>query len=47
MDAESIVLRHGKTLDVTYLETWAKKICDDAEDFRIWRELKTLLQKAS
>lgn len=45
MDAESVVLRHGNSLDKTYLETWAKKICDEAEDFRIWRDLQALLKK--
>lgn len=45
MDAESIVLRHGPSLDKNYLETWAKKICDEAEDFRIWRDLQSLLKK--
>lgn len=46
MDAESVVARHGKRLDRKYLEQWAKKICDDAEDFRIWHSLQKLLQSA-
>jgi hypothetical protein len=45
MDAESIMLRHSNSLDKKYLEEWAKKICDEAEDFRIWRELQALLKK--
>lgn len=45
MDAESIVMRHGLKLDQKYLEDWAKKICDEAEDFRIWRNLQDLFKK--
>ncbi len=45
MDVESVMLRHGTSLDKKYMEEWAKKICDEAEDFRIWRELQALLKK--
>lgn len=45
MDAESVVLRHSDTLDKKYIENWVKKICDEAEDFRIWRDLQALLRK--
>ena len=41
-DAESIVLRHQKTLDRRYLEEWARKICEEAEDFKIMRRLQGL-----
>lgn len=44
MDAESIVARHGTRLDRKYLERWARSICDDAEDFRVWHRLQKLLQ---
>ncbi|MDA2923410.1 hypothetical protein MYX65_01930 [Acidobacteria bacterium AH-259-L09] len=45
VDAESIVLRHGTNLNRAYLEDWAKRICEEAEDFRIWRTLQDLLKK--
>ena len=32
LDAKSIVLRHKGKLDTDYLETWATKLCDEAED---------------
>lgn len=44
LDAKSIVLRHKGKLDTSYLETWAIKLCDEAEDMRIWTILKDLLK---
>ena len=44
LDAKSIVLRHGDKLDTNYLETWATKLCDEAEDMRIWTTLQKLLK---
>ncbi|MFQ6035405.1 MAG: DUF6036 family nucleotidyltransferase [Sedimentisphaerales bacterium] len=44
LDAESVVLRHKEKLDIRYLKTWAKKLSDQAEDMRIWNELKRLLK---
>lgn len=43
IDAASIVARHGARLDRPYLERWARTICDEAEDFRIWHRLQELL----
>jgi len=43
-DAKSIVLRHKGKLDTNYLETWAMKLCDEAEDVRIWTTLQRLLK---
>lgn len=43
-DAKSIVLRHKGKLDTSYLETWATKLCDEAEDMRISRVLNKLLK---
>lgn len=43
IDAEGIVLRHGKRLDREYLEMWARRLCDEAEDMRIWKILQRLL----
>lgn len=44
LDAKSIVLRHKGKLDTQYLRTWAKKLCDEAEDMRIWKILNNLLK---
>ncbi|HUV40607.1 MAG TPA: hypothetical protein VMW23_02310 [Sedimentisphaerales bacterium] len=44
LDAENIVLRHKDKLDTKYLKTWARKLCDQAEDMRIWNELNSLLK---
>ena len=44
LDAERVVLRHKKKLDIAYLQSWARKLSDQAEDMRIWNELKMLLK---
>ncbi len=44
LDAKSIVLRHKGKLDTRYLKTWATKLCDEAEDMRIWKVLNNLLK---
>jgi len=44
LDAERVVLRHKKKLDIAYLQSWARKLCDQAEDMRIWNELNRLLK---
>ncbi len=44
LDAKSIVLRHKGKLDTRYLKTWATKLCDEAEDMRIWKVLQKLLK---
>ncbi len=44
LDAKSIVLRHKGKLDTRYLKTWATKLCDEAQDMRIWKALKDLLK---
>ena len=44
LDVERIILRHKGKLDTDYLKTWARKLCDEAEDMRIWNELKRLLK---
>ncbi|MEJ2703404.1 MAG: DUF6036 family nucleotidyltransferase [Sedimentisphaerales bacterium] len=43
-DVEGLIARHGDKLDKEYLETWAMKLCDEAEDMRIWTELNRLLK---
>lgn len=44
IDAEKATLRHRAKLDIKYLETWAEKLSDEAEDLRIWNELHRLLK---
>lgn len=44
IDAEGIVNRHKGKLDIDYLEKWAQKLCDEAQDMRIWTELQGLLK---
>jgi hypothetical protein len=44
LDAKSIVLRHKGKLDTRYLKTWATKLCDEAQDMRIWKVLNNLLK---
>jgi len=44
LDAKSIALRHKGKLDTRYLKTWARKLCDEAQDMRILNTLKDLLK---
>jgi predicted nucleotidyltransferase len=44
LDAKSVVLRHKGKLDTRYLRTWARKLCDEAEDMRILKVLNDLLK---
>jgi hypothetical protein len=44
LDARSVVLRHKGKLDTRYLKTWATKLCDEAQDMRIWKVLNNLLK---
>ena len=43
-DAENIAKRHSGKLDKGYLEKWAMKLSDEAEDIRIYNEVKRLLR---
>ena len=43
LDAERIVMRHKDKLDTGYLQSWARKLSDQAEDMKIWNELDGLL----
>lgn len=42
LDAKSIVERHKDGLERKYLEQWAQRLCDEAEDMRIWNLLKKI-----
>lgn len=46
VDAEKIVVRNFNQLDIKYLQNWAQKLSDEAEDLRIWNTLEKLLKKA-
>jgi hypothetical protein len=41
---EGLIARHGNRLDKEYIKTWAMKLCDEAEDMRIWQILEKLLK---
>jgi len=43
IDIENIVGRHRDKLDKKYLLDWAMKLADEAEDMRIYEEIKKLL----
>lgn len=43
LDAEGIANRQKGKLDVKYLEFWAQRLSDEAQDMRIYNELKRLL----
>lgn len=43
IDAERIAVRHKKRLNIAYLENWAQKLSDEAQNMRIWNELKRIL----
>ena len=42
-DIEKVVMRNRGKLDVKYLESWAQRLSDEAQDMRIYNELKRLL----
>lgn len=44
IDAENIALRHKGRVDEKYLLFWAQKLSDEAEDIRIYNEVKRLLE---
>ncbi len=43
-DVENIAKRYSGKLDKEYLESWAQKLSDEAEDLRIYNEIKRLLR---
>ncbi len=43
-DAENISRRYSQRLDKNYLEKWAMKLSDEAEDMRIYNEVKRLMK---
>ena len=43
LDARTIIERHKGKLDKKYIESWAQKLSDEAEDLRIWNTTKKLL----
>ncbi len=47
LDAKTIVVRHRGRLDVRYLEQWAQRLSDEAEDVRIWQNVQRVLQETN
>lgn len=45
VDIKRILTRHWKRLDRKYLEKWAMKISDEAEDTRIYYRLKKVMKE--
>ncbi|MEW6007330.1 MAG: hypothetical protein AB1595_04145 [bacterium] len=43
-DMENIAIRHKGRLDEKYLISWAQTLSDEAEDMRIYNEIKRLLE---
>jgi len=43
LDARSVIERQKNKLNRKYLEEWAQKLSDEAENLRIWNTLKKLL----
>jgi hypothetical protein len=44
LDAKGVIIRHKRKLDIQYLKTWAMKLCEEAQDMRIWQTLSKLLK---
>lgn len=44
LDVKSVIDRYKGKLDKKYLETWAQRFSDEAEDMRIWSTLRQLLR---
>ena len=42
-DVETLVSRNAGKLDEEYLRDWAMRLCDEAQDMRIWNILNDLL----
>ena len=43
VDIEKAILRHRDKLDTKYLLGWAQKLSDEAQDMRIYNDIKTLI----
>lgn len=43
VDAETVIVRNRKKLDVPYLKKWAQLLSDEAENYRIFHTLEKLL----
>jgi len=43
-DIENIAIRHKNKLDKKYLLDWAMKLADEAQDMRIYEDIKKLLE---
>ena len=43
LDVNGILARHRQRLDRDYLESWAQRLSDEAQDARIWNTPQSLL----
>jgi len=46
LDAKTVIIRHRTQLDRSYLERWAQRLSDEAEDARLWQTLQRLFKEA-
>jgi len=46
LDAQGVIRRHGKKLDVEYIEKTLRSLCDLAEDITPWNRWKECLAKS-
>ncbi len=44
LDIEQIIIRNKEKLDIEYIESWAQRLSDEAQDMRIYNTIKKLLQ---
>jgi len=45
LDAQTVMVRHRDRLDRAYLERWAQRLSDEAQDSRIWETFQRLLKE--
>ena len=45
LDVNTVMVRHRDRLDRAYLETWAQRLSDEAQDARIWQILQRLFKE--
>lgn len=44
LDAQRVLVRQREKLDIKYLESWARKLSEEAQDMRIWNALQKILK---
>ena len=46
LDVKTVIHRHRDRLDRSYLEQWARRLSDEAEDARMWHALQQIFKEA-